>query len=73
MIANAVDGGFPGDGYGNNLGTLLTRQQWDLMGAVIPGVQHTATAQVVDMYEHRDRIVKNQEVSVWSPNDVRVA
>ena len=73
MIVNAVDGGFPGDGYGNNLGTLWIRQQWDLMGAVIPGVKYTATGQVVDMYEHRNRIVKNQEVSVWSPDGVHVA
>lgn len=66
MVLTAADSGFPGAGFKNSFGTLWIRQQWGFRKPVVPGACYTATSRVIDIYEHRNRTVVNQEVNVWS-------
>ena len=64
MTLTAVDGGFPGAGFKNNFGTLWMRQEWDSFKPIVPGERYKATSKVVDVYEHRNRTVVNQQVTL---------
>ncbi|MDP6454226.1 MAG: MaoC/PaaZ C-terminal domain-containing protein [SAR202 cluster bacterium] len=66
MALTEVEVGFPGAGFKNNFGTLWIRQQWDVKMPITPGEEYKATARVVDVYEHRNRKVVNQESTLWS-------
>ena len=68
MTLTAADGGFPGSGFKNNFGTLWMRQEWDSFKPIIPGERYRATSKVVNVYEHRNRTVVNQQVTLLTPD-----
>ena len=68
MTLGEVDGGFPGAGMPNKFGNLWIRQQWDMTSPIIPGQEYSVTSKVLDIYEHRNRDIVLQQVSLWSPD-----
>ena len=68
MTLTEVDGGFQGAGFKNNFGTLWMRQEWDIHAPIMPDQEYRVTSKVVDVYEHRNRTVTNQQVTLWSPD-----
>ena len=73
MTLTVVDTGFPGAGFKNNFGTLWIRQEWDSYKPIMPGEGYKVTSRVLDVYEHRNRTVVNQEVTLWAPNGEMMA
>ena len=66
MTLTEVDGGFGGAGFKNDFGNLWIRQQWDIRAPIVPHRTYKVTSKVVDVYEHRNRTVSNQQVTLWS-------
>ena len=73
MILTNVDGGFSGAGFKNNFGTLWMRQQWEMNAPIVVGQTYNITSKVLDVYEHRNRTVVNQEVTLWGADGSQVA
>ena len=73
MILTNVDGGFAGAGFKNNFGTLWMRQQWEMNAPIVVGQTYNITSKVLDVYEHRNRTVVNQEVTLWASDGSQVA
>ncbi|MDP6454225.1 MAG: MaoC/PaaZ C-terminal domain-containing protein [SAR202 cluster bacterium] len=68
MTLTEVDGGFRGASMPNNFGNLWIRQQWDINAPIIPGQEYNVTSKVLDIYDHRNRDIVLQQVSLWSPD-----
>lgn len=68
MTLTEVDGGFKGASMPNNFGNLWIRQQWDVNSPIIPGQAYNVTSKVLDVYDHRNRDIVLQQVSLWSPD-----
>ncbi len=73
MTLSSVDGGFPGGGFKNAFGNLWMRQQWQMNQPIVPGQEYTATSEISDIYDHRNRTLVNSEVVLWSPEGERMA
>ena len=73
MTLTSVDGGFAGAGFKNNFGTLWMRQEWESHQPIIPGETYKVTSKVVDVYEHRNRTVSKQQVTLWAPDGEMMA
>ena len=69
MVLTEVDAGFPGAFFSDDHGTLWIRQEWELHRPMMPDETYHASSQILDIYEHRDRTVVNQEVSLRTAND----
>ena len=67
MTLTEVDTGFRGAGMPNNFGNLWIRQQWEINPPIIPGQEYNVTSKVMDIYDHRNRDIVLQQVSLWSP------
>lgn len=52
----------------NNFGNLWIRQQWEINNPIIPGQEYNVTSKVMDIYDHRNRDIVLQQVSLWSPD-----
>ncbi len=68
MTLTEVDTGFRGAGMPNNFGNLWIRQQWEINNPIIPGQEYNVTSKVMDIYDHRNRDIVLQQVSLWSPD-----
>ncbi|HAC16952.1 MAG TPA: hypothetical protein DCF78_00030 [Dehalococcoidia bacterium] len=68
MTLTEVDTGFRGAGMPNNFGNLWIRQQWEINNPIIPGQKYNVTSKVMDIYDHRNRDIVLQQVSLWSPD-----
>ena len=68
MTLTEVDTGFRGAGMPNNFGNLWIRQQWEINSPIIPGQEYNVTSKVLDIYDHRNRDIVLQQVSLWSPD-----
>ena len=68
MTLTEVDTGFRGAGMPNNFGNLWIRQQWDINAPIIPDQEYNVTSKVLDIYDHRNRDIVLQQVSLWSPD-----
>ena len=65
MTLTEVDTGFRGAGMPNNFGNLWMRQQWEINNPIIPGQEYNVTSKVMDIYDHRNRDIVLQQVSLW--------
>jgi len=68
MTLTEVDTGFRGAGMPNNFGNLWIRQQWEINNPIFPGQEYNVTSKVMDIYDHRNRDIVLQQVSLWSPD-----
>ncbi len=66
MTLTDVEGGFQGGRFKNDFGNLWMRQQWSINAPILPGHEYRVTSKIVDVYEHRNRTVTNQQVTLWS-------
>ena len=66
MTLADVDSGFSGAGLKNHFGNLWMRQEWDIRAPILPGQEYKVTSKIVDVYDHRNRTVTNQQVTLWS-------
>ena len=66
MTLTEVDTGFRGAGMPNNFGNLWIRQQWEMNSPILPGQEYKVTSKILDIYEHRNRDIVLQQVSLWS-------
>ncbi|MCH8191602.1 MAG: hypothetical protein IIC80_09650 [Chloroflexi bacterium] len=73
MVVTRADELFSGAGFKNSFGTLWMRQEWSILGGLVPGNVYPVTSRIVDVYEHRNRTVAVQEVTVKSPEGQTMA
>ncbi|MEE9284694.1 MAG: hypothetical protein V3V35_03090, partial [Dehalococcoidia bacterium] len=73
MVVTRADELFSGAGFKNSFGTLWMRQEWTFHQPMVPGGRYVVASRVLDIYQHRNRTVVNQEVTVRTPEDQMVA
>ena len=69
MTLADVDGGFSGARFKNTFGNLWMRQKWDIRAPITPGQEYRVTSKIVDVYQHRNRTVTKQQVTLWSSDN----
>ena len=65
MIASGPDNAyFEQSSFSNHFGHLWMRQEWELFKPLTPGLDYTATAQITDIYQKRNRSVVRYNVEL---------